>query len=297
MDEITVVPYRVFEGDEASCLNLNQSVSPPLYGVEVNKLKKRFTFVTGDWSSLIRPKTKDVYPALVDQNTLLWSLKKKVGDRITYTNGEGKVFDVEIVSVVKDSFLQGGIYISDEHWLTNFPARGGYNHMFMTIEKDAAEPTMEHLNHRLLNYGLRFQSTLERLNKLKAVENTYLSIFQAMGGLGVILGTLGLLISVLRNLWERRREYALLKSLGYTSQKLRMISLRENIAQNSHGLAIGFISGLFAILPTIWSDAGSFFPSNIFLFGFCLFFLTTLFVYFGVFLGLRYQHIHLLSHE
>ena len=297
MAEITLLPCLVFEGDEASCLNLNQSVSPPLYGVEIDKMKNRFTFVAGDWSSLTSPMSKDVYPALVDQNTLLWSLKKKVGDRITYINGEGKAFEVEIVSVVKGSFLQGGIYISDEHWLANFPARGGYNRMFMTVKKELEESIIPHLNNRLLNYGLMIQTTEERLNKLKAVENTYLSIFQAMGGLGVILGTLGLLISVLRNLWERRREYALLKSLGYTAQKLRLISLKENIAQSSQGLAIGLISGLFALLPTIWSDAGSFFPSNVFLFGICLFFLSTLFVYFGVFLGLRYQNIHLLSHE
>ena len=57
-------------------------------------MKGRFEFVEGNWSVLSKPIADGVYPALVDQNTIMWALKKKVGDQIPYTNGEGNTFKV-----------------------------------------------------------------------------------------------------------------------------------------------------------------------------------------------------------
>ena len=57
--------------------------------------------------------------------------------------------------------------------------------------------------------------TAERLEAYLAVENTYLTTFQALGGLGLLLGALGLAVVLLRSVWERRGELALLRALGY----------------------------------------------------------------------------------
>ena len=57
---------------------------------------------------------------------------------------------------------------------------------------------------------MEFRSTLDRLQDLQRVENTYLSIFQGLGGLGLLLGTAGLAVVIARNVMERAREFALL---------------------------------------------------------------------------------------
>ena len=58
-------------------------------------------------------------------------------------------------------------------------------------------------------------SAVERLAAFHRVENTYLSTFQALGGLGLLLGTVGLSAIMFRNVLERRRELALLRAVGY----------------------------------------------------------------------------------
>ena len=70
--------------------------------------------------------------------------------------------------------------------------------------------------------------TAERLNAYLAVENTYLSTFQALGGLGLLLGSLGLAVVLLRGVWERRGELALLRGLGFRRTTLGWLILAEN---------------------------------------------------------------------
>jgi ABC-type lipoprotein release transport system permease subunit len=71
--------------------------------------------------------------------------------------------------------------------------------------------------------------TEERLANFHRVENTYLSTFQMLGGLGLILGTLGMAAVLLRNVLERRRELALLRAVG-----LRLQTLRDHGACGKH---------------------------------------------------------------
>ena len=71
-------------------------------------------------------------------------------------------------------------------------------------------------------------STPDRLAAFHRVENTYLSTFQALGGLGLLLGTLGLGAVLLRNVMERRKELALLRAVGYRPEHLRRIVIAEN---------------------------------------------------------------------
>ena len=68
--------------------------------------------------------------------------------------------------------------------------------------------------------------TAERLAEFHRVENTYLSTFQTLGGLGLLLGTIGLAAVLLRNVLERRRELALLGAVGYARACSRWSSPR-----------------------------------------------------------------------
>ena len=93
------------------------------------------------------------------------------------------------------------------------------------------------------------------------MENTYLSTFRALGGLGLILGTVGLAAVLLRNVLERRRELALLRAVGYRAPHLSVMVLTENLFILVAGLATGAGCALVAVAPAV-SVRGGHVPVN-----------------------------------
>ena len=76
---------------------------------------------------------------------------------------------------------------------------------------------------------MRVESSRERLAGFHRVENTYLSTFQSLGALGLVLGTIGLLAVLLRNVLERRAELALLRAMGYRERTLAAMVVAEHV--------------------------------------------------------------------
>ena len=274
--EAKVVPLRVRMGDDASCLNLNKAIRPTLYGVNPDEFKGRFSFAEGNWSVLNQPLEADVIPAVVDQNTMMWALKMKTGDRIELLDGEGRPFHVELVGVVKGSMLQGALYVSEKNFLEQFPKQGGYRAFFLQEKPDLEGQAAAHLEDRLSNYGMEFSSTGERLEALQKVENTYLSIFQGLGGLGLLLGTAGLAVVIARNLVERGKEFALMEAVGYRLSKLRKLAFWEHLLLGFWGLGIGAVSAVAGIAPALFGDLGEL-PGTGFLWFFIALLLLSLF--------------------
>ena len=89
-----------------------------------------------------------------------------------------------------------------------------------------------------------------------AVENTYLLTFQALGGLGMLLGALGLAVVLLRSVWERRGELALLRALGFRKRMLSWLILSENGFLLILGLAGGTLAALLAVSPHLAGVGG-----------------------------------------
>ena len=104
---------------------------------------------------------------------------------------------------------------------------------------------------RLSDWGFEVGSTAERLAAYHQVENTYLSTFQGLGALGLVLGTIGLATVLLRNVLERRQELALLRAVGYRRSILSVIIVAENLALMISGLACGAACALIAIMPAV----------------------------------------------
>ena len=186
---------------------------------------------------------------------------------------------------------------SENNWIKNFPGRGGYQHFWFSAHKEQQEYGVRHLKDRLFHYGLEAQATTQRLDKLKNVENTYLSIFQGLGGLGVILGTVGLLIVILRNLWECRAEQAILRAIGYSAQKLRGLAWHENIKWVNWGLIIGSGAGLLSVIPAAQSGMGKLSILEIAFFLLSLFVLAAVCVFWAIRWGLRESQSEELRHE
>ena len=112
------------------------------------------------------------------------------------------------------------------------------------------------LETRMSDFGLEVQSTVERLRAYQRVENTYLSTFQALGGLGLLLGTLGLGAVVVRNVLERRKEVALLQAVGFEHWHVGALVVSETLWIVTAGVAIGAGAALVAVQPALASQGG-----------------------------------------
>jgi len=93
--------------------------------------------------------------------------------------------------------------------------------------------------------------TSRRLAEFLAVQNTYLSTFQSLGGIGLLLGTAGLAVVLLRNVWERRGELSLMRTLGFSQVAIAGMVPSENAALLIAGLFSACFSALVAIAPVI----------------------------------------------
>ena len=103
------------------------------------------------------------------------------------------------------------------------------------------------------------RSTSERLAAFHQVENTYLSTFQALGGLGLLLGTVGLATVMFRNVLERRRELGLLRAVGYDTRRMTLMIVAEAAFLLGVGMVAGIGCAAIAIAPA-WLGRGGTLP-------------------------------------
>jgi ABC-type antimicrobial peptide transport system permease subunit len=255
-----VVPVRVQPGDDASCLNLNRAQQPQLLGIDPGELQRRqaFTFtqtspgvVRGDgWKELERAEPDGALPAVGDEATLTWALGKTVGDTLTLVDERGAPLRLRIVGVLANSILQGNLIIAERAFLARFPGSAGSRLLLIDCAAGRSEALAAHLMARLQDRGLEVVPAARRLAEFAAVENGYISIFQMLGGLGLLLGTAGFGIVTLRNLFERRSELALLLALGFSPGAIHRLIAAEHGLLLGLGLLVGGLAAGVAVLPS-----------------------------------------------
>jgi ABC-type lipoprotein release transport system permease subunit len=252
-----VVALRVREGEDASCLNLNRAVRPRLVGVPSAELEKlgafRFVGKNASWAMLReQPQSADILPAVVDEDTLQWALQKKIGDEILLPDGKGGQLRVRVAGTLGGSILQGALLVDEASFVRAFPDAGGYRMFLMDVAADKIDPVRASWSRALQDRGLELRPAAERLAELEAVSNTYLAIFQVLGGLGVLLGAVGVGVVASRNVVERRAELALLEVGGWLKSQVRGLMLRELALLTVAGLFIGGVCAWLVTVPGQW---------------------------------------------
>lgn len=118
--------------------------------------------------------------------------------------------------------------------------------------QSAVSETLEYL---FQDFGMVITPASQRLAEFNSVTNTYLSVFMLLSALGIIIGTIGLGIVLLRNVAERKTELALYQSLGFTKNLVFRIIFTENLIILFAGIAIGSVSAFAGIIPSLVSPA------------------------------------------
>ncbi len=263
--DVKITRFRLRPGDDASCLNLYQPRNPRILGATEGFIKEaRFAFQsslaktdaekTNPWLLLDPDLGEGVAPVIADANSMTYVLHAKLGDEITINASNGAPVRLRIVAALADSIFQGELLMSEKNFLKLFPDQEGYR-VFLI---EAGQPTEAAalLEEKLSDFGFDATPTEDRLASFHQVENTYLSTFQTLGGLGLLLGTLGLATVLLRNVLERRRELALMRAVGYQSSHLSLMVIAENALLLGCGLLTGVLCALLAIIPALVARGG-----------------------------------------
>jgi hypothetical protein len=271
-----VTRFRLRKGQDASCLNLFRPTTPTIIAPAPGFVESaRFTFTeslaatdaerANPWKLLERTFDDGAVPAVADATSLQYALHAKVGETFSVDIGAGKPLMLRFVGALSDSVLQGEVIIAESRFMTIFPAQQGYQ--FFLIE-DGSVRTPEQagalagvFEDELQEFGVDAVSTAERLASFHRVENTYLSTFQALGGLGLLLGTFGLAAVMFRNVLERRRELALLRAMGYDGRSISVLILAEAALLLGAGLATGAVCAALAVAPA-WLHRGGTLPAS-----------------------------------
>jgi len=250
-----IVSFRVNPGENASCLNLYQTRQPTILGVPPEMIARGgFKFVgareENPWT-LLEAAEDEAIPVFGDMNTLMYSLHVGPGAVIEIQDEDQRPVKVRIAGMLDSSIFQGVLLMADRQFRRLYPSRSGSQYFLIDVPPEASQKAGEVLESRLPGFDVDLVS--ERLAGFLAVQNTYLSTFQALGGLGLLLGTIGLATVMLRNILERRAELALFRAVGFRNGSLASLVLCENGLLLAWGLAGGTFAAVVAMLPHLLS--------------------------------------------
>jgi ABC-type antimicrobial peptide transport system permease subunit len=182
-----------------------------------------------------------------------WILHLGLGKDLVMRNDLGQEIKLRFVGLLASSIFQSEVLISETNFLKHFPETSGYAYFLIETPAMQSEVAAQTLEQNLRDYGFDAASTATLLKNFQQVENTYLAVFQTLGGLGLLLGTLGLGIVLIRNVIERRGELALLRALGFRRATLMQMLLLENSFLILVGILIGSVAALVAVAPHLAS--------------------------------------------
>ncbi len=250
--------FRMTAGDDASCLNMQQPLQPRVLGVSNELIVwDGFTFTTplpghlNPWILLESENRNDEapIPAFADATSAEWVLHVGLGDEVRLTDASGKPVRLKIVGLLADSIFAGELLISDAQFRRHFGSTAGYRFFLIETPPGQEAVVAKVLRENLGELGFDVRRTTDVLAGYARVQNTYLATFETLGGLGLLLGTFGIVTVLLRSVVERRSELAMLLALGLRRRQVVAMIVIEHGILLLLGLAVGSSAALVAVVP------------------------------------------------
>ena len=255
------MPMRKWRGEDISCLNLMRPGSPTILAVPHALVeRKAFKFagsvrdVDNAWTLLEEPIGDDgTVPVITDAETAQYILKLGLGDATVITDPSGNERKLKLVATLDHTIFQSELLMSEANFQRLFPTQSGYGTVLVETSPQNQAEVQRILATSLEENAAVVDTTAARLASYAQVKNTYLSTFQTLGSLGLMLGTIGLAVVLLRNLVERRSELALLTALGFRPSARLGLVLSENAFLLVLGLLVGCGCALIGVSPAIFT--------------------------------------------
>jgi len=273
-----IFSLRVSEGDDISCLNIQRPMRPRVLGVPDDLITRGgFTFAAhaargpddaseSPWlllrQALPSEPDADVVPAFADAASAQWILHADLGQDVLMTDRRGRTVRLRLVGLLANSIFQSDLLVSEAAFRQHFGPDGGYGCFLIETSPGREGTVAEALRTHLGEMGLTVRRTAEVLAAFARVQNTYLSTFQTLGGLGLLLGTFGVVMVLLRGIVERRAELAMLMALGWRRRQIVAVMAMENVLLLLIGLGVGTGTAVVSVAPHLASAmAGVNWPS------------------------------------
>lgn len=243
LSESTIYSFRVLPGEDVSCLNLYKPEKPQILGAP-DTMRNTMSWLYIEQDNELGGRR---IPAIGDENSLRWILHHDPKEPLVIQDEFGNSLKL-LLDTLENSIFQSQLIISEKNFTKYFPSQSGYQYFLIKTPAEFQESTSSILEKTLSEYGFDVTLAADRLASFRAVENTYISTFQSLGGLGVLLGTFGLALVLLRNIIERRGELATLRAFGFKRQVLLHMLFLESTFILTVGMLIGVVSGVVAVL-------------------------------------------------
>ena len=186
---------------------------------------------------------------LIDQEALIWSLKKSVGDTLYYQNDRGESVPVVIAGTYPTGIFHGNAIMSAEDFRRQWPKESGVEVLLM--KSSHPDEAAEILSTAMSEYGLNVQTVEERIKMFFEVTETYLIIFLTLGGLGLLLGIFSLMIIVRKNLTAQAATIRQYRAMGFSEPLIGQLLLRENLLVPLYAVAVGATGSVISISANV----------------------------------------------
>lgn len=257
-NRVELLPLRRRAGDDLSCLNITRPTNPTITAIPDALIERNaFRFasvprsVERPWELLRSSDPSGDIPVITDANTATYILHINVGDTVTVTDDAGVPRRLRLVATLSGSIFQAELLMGEVNFRNLFPSQSGFKAVLVKTYPGDQDDVRRLLSDDLADYAASVRSTASVMAGYLQVQNTYLSTFQLLGALGLMLGTIGLAVVLVRTVVERRAELALFAALGYsTATRLRLV-LMENLLLLITGLLLGTFCALVGVLPAL----------------------------------------------
>ncbi len=258
--DVHFTPMRRWAGQDISCLNLTRPTAPTILSVP-QEMVDRHAFVAAQklspadniWT-LLASDQGGAIPVIADDETAQYILNLPLGGEMTVSDGLGQPQRLKLVGTLGNSVFQSALLMGEQNFHRLFPVQSGAGVMMIDCPPADAAALARSLSTELDEYSTSVETTQARLAMYQAVANTYLATFQTLGSLGLLLGTLGLGVVLVRTVIERRGELALLACLGFKSRDRIELVLAENLYLLLLGLVVGALCATIGVLPAVASS-------------------------------------------
>ncbi|MDO5566748.1 MAG: ABC transporter permease, partial [Planctomycetia bacterium] len=260
------IPFRVRSGQRTGCSNLYRAGNhlrllgiPNTYVKQLDKTtQEKYKRLEHEIPATFEDSIQVAHiPILLDRNTAMYALQiYSPGAKLKLRNDQGQLVCGQVIDFLDQSIFQSEVIMSEENLLKYFPEVTGWQFFYVeqlgqSQDASASVPLKQlegTVARTLGDYGPMIETVPDRLGRFFRVQNGYITIFQTLGALGVLLGTLGLAGLQVQDLFARRRELALLQTIGFSRKRIFTMLFLENAFM----LLLAVIMAWLAMIVAVW---------------------------------------------